>query len=609
MPDKYDKQLLDTINVYPWNLPTAPMAVPTQLLLPADNTTNRQAIGTQADTTMEDTSTQTVQETPLALPAPAMHHQPMDTTMATSPWATSPTTMARPPLPLPPASKRQHEEPTGEAQSKKSRTAQSSTAANRGQDEEQPKAKMRIQAVTITTKKGDKITTASCEDEQEAEVERMLQEPFVYDNEGLDPLKVQQGMKKEAQSMKTQGVFTEMNYNDVPEEHKNKIIESKWVNKPKQDEVRCRIVAKGFLETIQDLDNIYASTPIFGILRILLTMAQHNHWTIQAANMSTSFLHAPAATDNLYMWPPPELYPSGHNTTTVWKLNTAIYGLNTVMVYVDDLLFLGQQQEVDQTFKEVQKHVLLRPTGTLGIGQTIQFLGRDIHNNGDFFEVSLKPEYITTLLKETKMEASNPPSTPGTATLKQSTNDDAPLDAQEHADYRRAVGKLQWLTYTRPDISFATKELARDLQQPTQQSLRKVKHLLRYLRGTQHYKMILRTTHTPQTKEPIDLNIYVDADWAGCPSTRKSTSGFIVTMMGSVVQFGSRTQAVVALSSAESELYAIGTGAQEGLHIANFIKEATTTKVNIRIHTDSTSGKSIANHCNKNWLVKESKAH
>ena len=91
------------------------------------------------------------------------------------------------------------------------------------------------------------------------------------------------------------------------------------------------------------------------------------------------------------------------------------------------------------------------------------------------------------------MEASNPAS--GTATLKQSTNDDAPLDAQEHADYRRAVGKLQWLTYTRPDISFATKELARDLQQPTQQSLRKVKHLLRYLRGTQRYKMILRTTH------------------------------------------------------------------------------------------------------------------
>ena len=394
MPDKYDKQLLDTINVYPWNLPTAPMAVPTQLLLPADNTTNGQASGTQADVTVEDTSTQTGQETPLALPAQAMHHPPMDVTMATSPLATSPTTMARPPLPLPPASKRQHEEPTGEAQSKQSRTAQSSTAANRGQEEEQPKAKMRIQAVTITTRKGDKITTASCEDEQEAEVERILQEPFVYDNEGLDPLKVQQGMKKEeAESMKTQGVFTEMNYNDVPEEHKNKIIESKWVNKPKQDEVRCRIVAKGFLETIQDLDNIYASTPIFGVLRILLTMAQHNHWTIQAGDPSTAFLHAPAATDNLYMWPPSELYPSGHNTTTVCKLNKAIYGLrSSPKSWKDHFAQVLQQLGLSRLTSEpnvyrnneqtmfvlVYVDDLLRPTGTLGIGQTIQFLGRDI---------------------------------------------------------------------------------------------------------------------------------------------------------------------------------------------------------------------------------------
>ena len=326
---------------------------------------------------MTETSTQTQQAgTPLALPASAQQ-LPTDSTMATAPLATSPTNITRPALPLP-QGKRPHEEPTGQAEPKQSRTAQSSAAVSRGQQEEQPHSKIRIQAVTITTKKGDTITTASCEDEQEAEVERMLQEPFLYDNEGLDSKKVQQGMKKEAQSMKGQGVLTEINYNDVPDEYKGKIIESRWVNKPKQDEVRCRIVAKGFLETIQDLDNIYASTPIFGILRILLTMALHKQWTIQAGDVSTAFLHAPAATDNLYMWPPPELYPSGHNSTTVWKLNKAIYGLRSspkswqdhfaqvlqqlgptrltsepnvyrnkeqtmfVMVYVDDLLFLGQ---------------------------------------------------------------------------------------------------------------------------------------------------------------------------------------------------------------------------------------------------------------------------
>ena len=121
-------------------------------------------------------------------------------------------------------------------------------------------------------------------------------------------------------------------------------------------------------------------------------MAQHNHWTIQAGDVSTAFLHAPAATDNLYMWPPPALYPSGHNTTTVWKLNKAIYGLRSspkswqdhfaqvlqqlgltrltsepnvfrnkeqtmfVMVYVDDLLFLGQHQEVNKTFQKIHSY-------------------------------------------------------------------------------------------------------------------------------------------------------------------------------------------------------------------------------------------------------------
>ena len=48
--------------------------------------------------------------------------------------------------------------------------------------------------------------------------------------------------------------------------------------------------------------------------------------------------------------------------------------------------------------------------------------------------------------------------------------------------YRRTVGKLQWMTYTRPDISYATKELATALQAPTTADQQKLKHLLRYLK-------------------------------------------------------------------------------------------------------------------------------
>ena len=150
------------------------------------------------------------------------------------------------------------------------------------------------------------------------------------------------------------------------------------------------------------------------------------------------------------------------------------------------------------------------------------------------------------------------------------------------------------MTYTRPDISYATKELARSLTEPTTADQQKLKHLLRYIKGTQHYKYYVRPTITATESVP-DVGVYVDSDWAGCSTTRKSTSGFVIKYMGATVHFGSRTQSTIALSSAEAELYAINTGATEALHIRSFLTEALTQKkVNIKIYTDSSSGKSIA---------------
>ena len=53
----------------------------------------------------------------------------------------------------------------------------------------------------------------------------------------------------------------------------NNIIESMWVNRPKGDDVRARIVAKGYTEQIEDQDDVYASTPLFAVLRILLALS------------------------------------------------------------------------------------------------------------------------------------------------------------------------------------------------------------------------------------------------------------------------------------------------------------------------------------------------
>ena len=150
------------------------------------------------------------------------------------------------------------------------------------------------------------------------------------------------------------------------------------------------------------------------------------------------------------------------------------------------------------------------------------------------------------------------------------------------------------MTYTKTGHRLRNKELARALQQPTSSDQQKLKHLLRYVKGTTHYKQIIRPT-VKLTQTTYDLNVYVDSDWAGCVETRKSTTGFSITFLGATVSYGSRTQATIALSSAEAELYAINTGATEALHFQNLLTDLlNTNKANIKIHTDSSSGKRIA---------------
>ena len=267
-----------------------------------------------------------------------------------------------------------------------------------------------------------------------------------------------------------------------------------------------------------------------------------------------------------------------------------------IVVYVDDLLVLGDKTAVDSTFEAVQKQVYSSTSATSNLANHNNFLEETDHF-GNYCNLGLKDSYIDNMIEESGMNNCNSVNTPGIAHYKPTIEDEALLDHEQHKRYRRIVGKLQWLAYTRPDIAYSTKELARDLTAPTELSQKRVKHLLRYLHGTKHYKFTIEPTTTlrANTNNILDLDVHVDADWAGCPTTRKSTSGFNIIFLGTTVAFGSRTQATIALSSAESELYAICTGVNEGLHHRNFLLETNIcSKLNLRIHTDSTAGKSIA---------------
>ena len=192
------------------------------------------------------------------------------------------------------------------------------------------------------------------------------------------------------------------------------------------------------------------------------------------------------------------------------------------------------------------------------------------------------------------MSACKPAAAPGTDTLRKA-QEAQPLSAEDHKKYRRVVGQLLWLCNVRPDIMFAVKELSRGLSAPTSEHECKVKHLLRFLAGTKHFTQQLRPTLTlsPQHKG-LDIQVFVDSDWAGCHETRRSTSGVSLFVLGANILSHSRTQATVALSSGEAELYAIGSGIADALFVRSLVEESKLfQKSNIFVSTDSNVGKSI----------------
>jgi hypothetical protein len=112
-----------------------------------------------------------------------------------------------------------------------------------------------------------------------------------------------------------------------------------------------------------------------------------------------------------------------------------------------------------------------------------------------------------------------PTSTPMDTQSKLSATDGTP--ATDSTFYRSITGALQYLTLTRPDIAYAVNQACLYMQDPHEAHWNLVKRILRYLRGSISQGILISAS--PST----ELKAYSDADWAGCPDTRRSTSGTV----------------------------------------------------------------------------------
>lgn len=141
-----------------------------------------------------------------------------------------------------------------------------------------------------------------------------------------------------------------------------------------------------------------------------------------------------------------------------------------------------------------------------------------------------------------------------------------PCSSEYAKSYRSMVGALHYLTFTRPDLSFAVSRVSQFMHAPTYHQLIAVKHILRYVRGTLSASLCFRRSF-------LSLSAYSDLDWAGDCNDPRSTTGFVLMLGSNPISWVSKKQTTVSHSSTEAEYRALAATTTKVSWVRQILKE------------------------------------
>eukprot|EP00903_Cladosiphon_okamuranus_P021398 g19668.t1 len=402
----------------------------------------------------------------------------------------------------------------------------------------------------------------------------------------------EEAMQKEMGGHWTTGTFEKIS--GLPEGRR--AVSSKWVFSWKIDSnglivaFKARLVARGFSQ-IPGVDYHHSSSgcPSIASIKTTLAVATEKGYPAQHWDISMAYIHAKLKELVFLRFPD----GCGDMSGKVVKVERALYGLkqsgrewgfeaadnliangyeqsradpcvfrkvvdgkvgSIVVINVDDILFVGPEEERVELLTSLQKKLPVKD-----LGPCTWYDGCAIDMNLELGTTKLsQTAYIEAMLKKFGVtDIADTPAIPGADLGPR--RDDEPLVKKP---VRQVIGSLMWsAAFTRPEIAPALNAVQMHAHSACDRQWQALLRILAYLNATKHFGI------TYVRGSGLDLEVYVDASYADKETDRRSLTGIAVTVGGAIVSHASKTQRVVALSTSEAEYIAAGEGLKEALFV------------------------------------------